>query len=257
MRRGCKTVSFGLLLLLAAPLRADQQPQETSEAPISPNPVPQVPLSAAPPLRPPSGNIGVLGLLANPMVQQELGVTSDQVTEVRRIAYVIGTRHETDVQALPSWEAESDSRGRMDTTHSIDAESRAALGGLLSMDQLTRYDQIVLQARAPMAFADPDVQTALGLTEYQKTKALRIYQKHSAYVRRIALGNSAPANQTWLTLAARRRATRRLVALLRRPQKAKWASMIGNPINLEIAAARPALPASSSNPLLPPSVRGE
>jgi len=105
-------------------------------------------------------------LLRNPGVQKELKVTDDQKEKLTKISADIREKHKDDLAKLRDLSQED----RTKLMKEIADESKKAYGEVLNADQMKRLHQIELQQRGVQAFSDPEVQSALKLTDEQKDK---------------------------------------------------------------------------------------
>ncbi|MBA4068148.1 MAG: hypothetical protein C0501_31495 [Isosphaera sp.] len=102
----------------------------------------------------------------------------------------------------------------------------------LTPAQRSRLRQIDRRLRGPAAFADPAVQTALGLTDAQKKAAADLAEKATAHAERYldTLGNDNHEAVKKEVLAFRADGAKGFVAALTADQQATWKAMLGDPV---------------------------
>ena len=98
--------------------------------------------------------------LADPKVQKELGLDSEQVALVRSTE----ERFRGMFRRGPGGQQAESERERI----AMAREQESVMKGLLNPVQQKRFEEILLQLRGPMVFADPEVAEKLGLTTDQR-----------------------------------------------------------------------------------------
>jgi hypothetical protein len=179
--------------------------------------------------------INTLGLLAQQSVQDELKLSDDQKKQVaEHVEKQLAAAG--DLQGLDREERQKKMQER---TKANDA----AIGGILTGDQLARFKQISLQQRGPRAFSDPEVATALGLTSDQKDKIKGIEEVAQGETRGLvqgAAGGGDRAEARKKMESLRQATNEKLQGLLTPEQQEKWKSLAGEPFKGEIR--RPQFP---------------
>ncbi len=128
------------------------------------------------------GQVTVFSVLRSEAVQKELALTEDQKTQATKLgeelmsamrdAFPMGRRGEGERPSQEEREKQmAEMRAKTDATM---AEKKAALAGILSGEQMTRLEEIVLQARGADALSDADIQAKLMVSEDQKSKLASI-----------------------------------------------------------------------------------
>ena len=191
--------------------------------------------------------------LANPRVQVELGLDSEQVALVRNTE----ERFRGMFRRGPGGQTGENERERI----AMAREQEAVMRGLLNPGQQKRFEEILLQLRGPMVFAEPDVAEKLGLTTDQrrdiralmdKTVAGRIFGggPPNREPRREGGGPAdhgpfrggefgpgrdgpkGPGGFGPVGEMVQTQLNREAMAILTTEQQAKWAEMIGKPFKL-------------------------
>jgi Spy/CpxP family protein refolding chaperone len=173
---------------------------------------------------------GQLGLLAQKSVQEELKLSDEQIKKAAELQEkqrgsfkdFQGKSREEIVKLLQQRSQETDK----------------ALSAFLKPDQHARLKQISLQLRGSMAFADPMVADALGLSAEQKEKLETLRRETGEAAR--ALFQGGFNDETRKKLAElRQNANDKAINVLTSEQQAKWKQMTGEPFKGEIVRRRP------------------
>jgi hypothetical protein len=166
-------------------------------------------------------------LMTQKSVQDELKLSEEQVKKVTEYAQ---SRRNSGRGARNLSQEERQKR----LAEAAQANEKA-LADILTADQLKRAKQINLQVRGAQVFSDPEVMTALKLTDDQKEKIKTIQddaRQESSRLSRRGAGNQDE-------LRTRREAFNKetldkLMSLLTPQQKAVWKDMTGDPFKGEI-----------------------
>jgi hypothetical protein len=143
--------------------------------------------------QPPGGGRGGFGmgqssplqLVGNAAVQKELGMSEDQIAkaktlgdEAREELTAGGGGGFQGLRDLPEDERRAkmeEMRAKMaETAKKVNDKYKPKLAAVLDAKQMTRLQQIHVQAAGPGAYSDPDVATALGLSKDQQDKIASI-----------------------------------------------------------------------------------
>ena len=115
-----------------------------------------------------------------------------------------------------------------------------ALGDVLTKEQLARFKQIELQQRGPQAFRDPNVQTALKMTDEQKEGVSSVLSDSQAALQELfkemtgGKGGFGGGQGMQEKMAAIRKDTAdRVTSILTADQRKQWREMIGDELKLE------------------------
>ncbi|MCI0378277.1 MAG: hypothetical protein L0215_11775 [Gemmataceae bacterium] len=140
------------------------------------------------------------------------GVQADPVTLVRNAAVI----KELDITE--------------EQTQKIPAALAKALGEVLNDKQMKRLNQIVLQQKGMNAFLDPGVQTALKISDDQKTNIKSILEDSAKEIADAAKDAAAGGDFKGLqekTAALRKEATDKVTKVLSEAQRTTWKEMVG------------------------------
>ena len=170
-----------------------------------------------------------VGLLANPGVQKELKLDSEQVEKATALATstrekMMGLRDQ--LQGLQGQEAQAK---RTELMKPINEEAMKSAHAFLKPEQLKRLHQISLQQQGPNALSDPATAKKLGITDEQAGKVKTILadmQSEMGEIRQSANGDfqaMMPKIQ-----ALRKETTTKVQALLTEDQKKTWKEMTGD-----------------------------
>jgi Spy/CpxP family protein refolding chaperone len=122
------------------------------------------------------GRDSILGLLVMEQVKKELNLSEDQVAKVNAISEELRGQTRQEFAALREIQDQEKRRAKMaELTAKSDRDARAKLADVLNKEQMTRLDQIRLQARPVVdSLAEEEVASKLKLTEDQKKKLEQI-----------------------------------------------------------------------------------
>jgi hypothetical protein len=186
------------------------------------------------------GGVLAFRLLQDARVQNELGLGGRQVGQVQQAVRECRQKRQKDLQALRSRGAESGPE-LQELMAAVAAEALKALerAAVLTPEQKVRFQQILWQNRGPVAFSDPSLQAALGLTEEQKA-AIRAAV---AEVWKKAQAGAAPAEggpaRAERMAAHRKEAVGRALAALSEEQRQRWQELLGAPFVVELGPVPP------------------
>jgi Spy/CpxP family protein refolding chaperone len=184
------------------------------------------------------GTGGFGALLQNEGVQKELKLEKEQADKVKAAVDKVQADHRDDFAKLRDLPADEQRTKRNELTRTVSAETLRAIEGLLNADQLKRLKQIELQQAGANAFSRDDVQTALKLTDEQKTKVKEIADKFSREMRELMGAGGRPTgrppaggrpnnpNQEKVT-ALRKQTNDDIQSVLTEDQKKAWKELTG------------------------------
>lgn len=176
LRRSVLT-SAVVLILIASVVVAAERKGPGAKGPGGPG------FGAPPGFGPPGGMMGSgLGLLGMQEVQKELGLSDEQVNEVKPLMAEIQKQRRAPFGGLSFEEMQKlsqEDRDKLfaDTRKKAEAaakETDAKLGKILKKEQSERLGQLRLQREGLGAFNRPEVAEELGLTEAQLAKMRKI-----------------------------------------------------------------------------------
>jgi mono/diheme cytochrome c family protein len=119
----------------------------------------------------PFPGLGLLGLLPNQSVQEELKLTEEQKAKLKTALDRVRADREADLVELrkgPTW------RVRSGISRRLNEATLKAIDGILPREQEARLKQIQFQQQGNRAYAEPEVQKALKLTDDQKARIKEI-----------------------------------------------------------------------------------
>ncbi len=169
------------------------------------------------------GGGGEAMLLQQTSVQEELKLSDEQIQQLT--AALLQQRESFgDLRDLSAEE-------RRAKFAEMQQSQRQELAKVLSEEQLSRLKQIALQQRGPQAFGDPEVASALGLTEEQKQSVEASQADIREQMRELFAngpdGDREAAREKIATL--QKEAAEQLEKLLTPDQQAKYKALLGAP----------------------------
>jgi formate dehydrogenase maturation protein FdhE len=176
---------------------------------------------------------GVSGLLLNKSVHQELKTTPQQQMAILRLLKELKEKYQKDIDDLKLLSQKERLPKTLELVDRVSAETLEGLAGTLDPRQLERLRQIDLQQRGPRAFANPDVQRRLALTDEQLARFKDMGTKALAEVVEGMQGGSTEGTEAMGKLAAaRKKVMGEILAALSAEQKKTWADLTGKPFAL-------------------------
>lgn len=170
---------------------------------------------------------GPVFLLGNESVQTELKLTDEQKKETEKLA-------EADRESLRGLRDLSRDERRAKFEERLKATNEA-LAKVLDAAQLKRLKQISWQQRGSRAFSDPEVATALELTDAQKEKIETIQEDANTEMRAAAeqlQGDREGMRKKFTEMAAASK--QKIVDLLNGDQQTKFKDLLGAPFTGEL-----------------------
>jgi hypothetical protein len=212
--RGCfkALVAFGLVAALSAPVMAQGQGR---------------------------GGFGMMGgggpvaLLANPGVQKELKLDSEQVEKATALATstrekMTGLRDQ--LQGLQGQEANAK---RQELMKPINEEAMKSAHAFLKPEQVKRLHEIALQQQGANALNDPAIAKKLGITDEQAAKVKTILADSQSEMRELfqSAGDDRQAAMAKVQ-TLRKETNTKVMSLMTEDQKKTWKEMTGEPFEV-------------------------
>lgn len=175
-------------------------------------------------------------LLQHRKVQKELKMTAEQRINLHDALEDIEDDYLTRIEALDKLpNVPDDAFEKLDSHRSklVEKQLTATAEKDLTAPQKFRLRQVDRQLRGPAAFAAPDVQKALQLTEAQKKAAAELKERAEVIADRYvnALGNGDEEVKVKEEVAAfRKDETAKFVAGLTADQRDQWKRLLGDPV---------------------------
>ncbi len=131
---------------------------------------------------------GVAGLLRSEQVQEEIKVTEEQKTKLRKFAeeqgaqmrermgQMFGGRDRENREELSDAERQAQREKMMKEFEERAKKAEESIRGMLEAKQFKRLKQIEMQQQGANALMRPDITQALGLTEEQQAKMKEVFE---------------------------------------------------------------------------------
>jgi Spy/CpxP family protein refolding chaperone len=174
------------------------------------------------------GGMGGIFMLTQEPVQKELKFTDEQKSKAQDAVTAARQAHMDELAALRDAPQEERAAKGTALNKTMTAEVVKALG--LNEEQLKRFHQINIQAMRAQAFAMPEVQEKLKLTDEQKTQLREIASSARTQATEILknAGDNREEARTQ-TVQLNKETTEKIMAILKDDQKAAWKELIGAP----------------------------
>lgn len=176
-------------------------------------------------------NLGPGALLQDPAVQKELKLTEDQGTKLKDALAKVRDNNKDDFAKFK--DASDEEKQQM--MRKFGAANDKAIAGVLDEKQMKRFKQLRLQRQGAFAFANPDVQGKLKLSDDQKGKIREIGSDSFKKGREIFQGGNNEETQKKLA-ELNKETMDKIAGVLNDDQKKTWKEMTGEPFKFE---ARP------------------
>ena len=182
------------------------------------------------------GGFGGPGFFVNNKgVQKELKLTDEQAKKAGDALKAVNDKHEEERAAIRDLGQTDEAREkRQQLQKTITEESMKALSDVLSADQVKRLKQIMLQVRGAQAFADPEVQKDLKLTDDQKDKIKTINddaRQEGQSIREAAAGDFQEMQKKMAAL--NKETMEKVSGVLTDDQKKAWKDLTGEPFEFK------------------------
>ena len=190
------------------------------------------------------GGMGMMGgggnLYANKSVQQELKLTSEQSEKLTAMAAEMNKKRTEAMEKFADLDQAERRTKQQELARTMGAESQKEVAKILKPEQLKRLNQIQVQTAGVGAFTNmPRVETALKLTDEQKTKITTITQELGDERRTIMQEMQSDRQGAMKKMAELNKSgVSKIAALLTEEQKKTWATIIGAPFEMKMEAPR-------------------
>lgn len=173
-------------------------------------------------------------------VQKDLKLSDEQSAKIQDTLREAREKHPVDFQALRDLSPEERQQKMAVITKEMNDDVKKDLG--LSPEQSRRFDQISVQTRGLMAFADPAIAQKLKLTEDQTRKIDEI-RESARGAGRGAFSKDASDEERREAMKkfrdAQQESMKKVLALLSDDQKKEWKELTGEPIEIQFPQRRP------------------
>ncbi len=185
------------------------------------------------------GGGGAMMVLRNPDVHKELKLSEEQVGKLTALAEELQGSMQDRFQGLQDLSPEERRDAMMKMQKEMNEEVAGKVKGYFSEEQMTRYNQLVLQSRGAQAWADEEIATKLKITDEQKKKLAEIQEAYMAEMRDSRQGGGGDPQAMQAKMAEMRKAnTEKVMAVLTPDQKKMWSEMTGKPFEFRMQMPR-------------------
>jgi Spy/CpxP family protein refolding chaperone len=188
---------------------------------------------AAPALAQRPGGFGGFGgpgfLLRNESVQKELKLTGEQKDKLKTALEKVREDHKDDLAKAQDLSQEE----RQKLFRTIGEETNKAVAGILDANQVKRLHQIERQQQGARAFANPEVQKELKLTDEQKDKIKEINEESGKKMRELFQPGGDREEAVKKMAELRKETIEKATGVLTAEQKKAWKEMTGEPFEIK------------------------
>lgn len=183
---------------------------------------------------------GGLMLLANSGVVQELKLDDQQKEKVAAYVEETMAKRREQFQKLQDLPEDERRQKGQEMMRAANEETQKALKDLLKPEQLKRFNQISLQQRGIMAFADPEVREKMKFNDDQGPQIRTLMESFGTEAREIFQANQGNFQEGRKQLEALRKTKmEKAVALFNDDQKKTWKELTGEPFEVKFEGRRP------------------
>ena len=169
-------------------------------------------------------------------VQKDLKLSAEQIGKIDATLRSVQEKHRDDFAALSDLEPQERMPKMISLNKAVTEDLKKGLS--MTAEQAKRYDQISLQQRGLMAFADPTVVEKLKLTQDQRSQIREIASAGGAGRGLAALKNGSAEEKKDAFRKMRetqRENMKKVMAVLSDDQKKEWNELTGEPIEIQFA----------------------
>ena len=170
-------------------------------------------------------------------VQKDLKLSAEQIDKIDATLRSVQEKHRDDFAALSDLEPQERMPKMLSLNKAVTEDLKKGLS--MTAEQAKRYDQISLQQRGLMAFADPTVVEKLKLTQDQRSQIREIASAGGAGRGGLAAFKNASAEEKKDAFRKMRETQRdnmkKVMAVLSDDQKKEWKELTGEPIEIQFA----------------------
>jgi hypothetical protein len=215
MSAGCRfLLTFGLAMLLISPARGQPGQRITARS------------------------RGYDALLQDQNVQKELKITDEQLSKTNKVIHEIRIRHEKELAEARTQKSVQPPA----ISRKISEEVLKELSSTLRSEQIKRLKQIHVQQQGLLAFADPEVERTLKLSDDQKSKLRALGVDFARQARPLFRRGAQGSFETRLKKMTdlNKQAMEKSVGILDADQKKTWKELIGEPFEIRGQSLRKA-----------------
>lgn len=183
------------------------------------------------------GGMGMMGgginLLSNKSVQKELKLTDEQIEKADKAATEMREKMMGKFQELQDLDREERQEKMQAITKEMATETKKLTDELLKPEQAKRLGQISLQQRGTSAFADPEIQAKLKMTDEQKNKVKDLNEETMATMQELRQGFQDDREGAMKKIQAlQAEVAAKALAMMTDEQKGLWKEMTGEPFTI-------------------------
>ena len=173
---------------------------------------------------------GTVSLLTQKSVQDELKLSSEQVTKIKELSDK--QRESFGGQRGQRGQRDEETRKKMEEARKA---TEKAVTEILKPNQLKRVKQISLQQQGGRALSNPEIAAALKLSNEQKDKIKSIQEETRTARGQRGQRGQRSEEELKKQQEARKAANEKLMNVLTSEQKTKWKELTGEPFKGEIS----------------------
>jgi len=182
------------------------------------------------------GGGGITQVIGNPAVHEELQLSNEQSETLQTLTQEIRQSMFQNFQELQELEPQERAARFREIQEANEKRVREELQSVLDEEQIARVHQIALQISGVRAFASPEVQEKLGLSEDQKLQMEQVATELTRETRELmanARGNPGAGRQVFQQVRElQETAMNQALKALTEEQRSTWNAMIGEPFEM-------------------------
>jgi hypothetical protein len=195
----------------------------------------QTPSRPFPQGNPQSSVTGSFGtpLFQNPNISQALGLTPQQRAQLNAANENLQSGFQRESGQLGPYRDPNRNARMQDLMRAYNGELMRSAAGIMTPQQLSRYQQLELQNKGFDAFADVDVQRRLNLNEAQLQRMQQIAERNNQQLQALMQNNATNPDEAQRRYDVWRQQTfNQANGVLTETQMRVWNQMIGQPFNM-------------------------
>ena len=175
------------------------------------------------------GRGGVVGLIPNKSVQEELKLEPDQIEKAKGVAEELREKVRESMSGLGDLDMSERMKKIQEVNWTTNEEGFKALGTFMKPEQIKRFKEIVLQQQGANALSYPPLAKKLDVTNEQKGKIAAILAEEMTEIR-----NAMQDGDRGAITKIRKSTNDKALAVMTDVQQKQWKEMLGEPFEVKM-----------------------